>query len=145
MILIGLERIALQGRLWLQAYFKLQARAAEETELEPDPGYLHLYVKDTDDGTRLYFRDDGGNEYQILAGAGTTSIASGRQAVAATDTEAIVTHGFTNALAIIMSLNTTWNAGGPYISAQDDTTFTATFPTEAPAEGGTLHWAVMLP
>ena len=115
MIDIGLERIALFGRIWLEGYFKIRVRGTEETELVPKTGDLHLYVRNTSGPTRLYYRDDEGVEYQLLAGASgsTTSIASGRQAVAAADTEAVVTRGFDNPLVIIMSLNTTWNANGP--------------------------------
>jgi len=65
MILMGLERIALQGRMWIQGYFKLQERGNDETDLKPDVGYVHIYVKTVNGATKLFYKDDLNNEHQI--------------------------------------------------------------------------------
>ena len=66
MIKIGVERIAIQGRVTLQGYIKLQIRSTDETDLEPDEDYLHIYAKRNSSGViKLYFRDDDNVEREI--------------------------------------------------------------------------------
>ena len=65
MIKAGIERIALQGRIWLQGYIKLQNRGTDETDLRPDSGYVHIYAKTVSGTTKLYYRDDANTEKEI--------------------------------------------------------------------------------
>ena len=66
MIKVGVERIAIQGRVTLQGYIKLQIRSTDETDLEPAEDYLHIYAKRNGSGViKLYFRDDDNIEREI--------------------------------------------------------------------------------
>lgn len=66
MIKVGVERIAIQGRVTLEGYIKLKIRGTDETELEPDDDYLHIYAKRNSSGViKLYFRDDDNVEREI--------------------------------------------------------------------------------
>lgn len=66
MIKIGLERIAFQGRIWLEGYLKVKIRGTDETELRPDEDFLHIYAKrDSSDVIRLYYRGDDNVEREI--------------------------------------------------------------------------------
>jgi hypothetical protein len=66
MILAGLERIAIQGRIWIDGYLKWNIRGTEETELEPKRGYCHVYPKRDGSGIiRLYIRGDDNVEREI--------------------------------------------------------------------------------
>ena len=66
MIKVGVERIAIQGRVTLDGYIRLKIRATDETDLEPAEDYLHIYAKRNGSGViKLYFRDDDNIEREI--------------------------------------------------------------------------------
>ena len=58
---IGLERIALQGRIWLEGYLKLKNRDTDETALIPETDFIHVYAR----GDKLYYRNHAGVEKEI--------------------------------------------------------------------------------
>ena len=64
-IQIGIERIILEGRIWIQGYLKMQVRGTDETALTPATGYVHVYAKTSGTTTKLYYRDDAGTEHEI--------------------------------------------------------------------------------
>lgn len=78
-----------------------------------------------------------------IPGGGST-IPNDRLAVAQFDTEAVITHGLTDADARLVGAYPNWNAGGVYIIDQDATTITVAWPNECPlASGGELVWSVV--
>ena len=66
MIKVGVERLAVQGRVWLEGYVKFKARGSDETDLTPKTGFCHLYAKTVSGVTRLYYRDDANVEHGPL-------------------------------------------------------------------------------
>jgi hypothetical protein len=67
-IYIGLERIILQGRAWIQGYFAVREADASEVALSPEDDHLHVYVKDKAGVTTPYWKDDSDTEHEF-AGA----------------------------------------------------------------------------
>lgn len=63
---VGLERIILQFRIWIEGHLKMKAQTSEVTSLVPDAGFIHIYAKDDSGTTRLFYRDDAGAEHGPL-------------------------------------------------------------------------------
>jgi len=90
MIKLGIERLFIQGRVWLkQAYFKIEEIPATTFTSEPGTqpttpaeNEIYLYAKEsaTSDVSRLWFKDDAGIEHEL----------PGTDAVAAVDADYLV-------------------------------------------------------
>ena len=69
MINIGLERIVLQARIWIDGYLRMQNQEAAVTELTPIEGTLNVYARPGTDGiSHLYYRDDDDVEHDMSGG-----------------------------------------------------------------------------
>jgi hypothetical protein len=70
MILIGLERIIAQGRIWFQdAYLKIKEVGSSVSSLSPSDNFIHIYVKDKSGTATPYWKDDGDTEHEFADAA----------------------------------------------------------------------------
>ena len=65
MIKVGLERILIQGRTWLEGYLKIKEASATEVALSPDDDTIHVYVKDKSGTATPYWKDDADAEHEF--------------------------------------------------------------------------------
>src|SRR5262245_11331433 len=76
MIEIGVERIAIQDRIWVDGWVKMRKQGTTVTSLLPKPGFGHFYVKELVGVTHLFFKNDLGVEFDLChqIGGGDTTI-----------------------------------------------------------------------
>lgn len=73
-----------------------------------------------------------------------SAIAKYSNSISLGDTTSVITHGLADASAILLAAFANWNAGQPFITAQDANTITVTFPNECSlAAGGKLVGGVI--
>jgi len=83
-----------------------------------------------------------GNLMWAVEGGASITLTLGIDVIANGDDTHIITHNLGNASLNLVAATTNWNAGMPYIIAQDANTITIAFPNECSISTGKLEWAV---